>query len=433
MEAPSSSQFNADSCKQPIASSQVAHVVQLILLAVAIWAAIYARSALGAMQEVMRINLSLSDHEVALLQGTAPAIPMVLGAIPLGLIVDRYCRVRLLLLFAIVSLAATALSALTSSLTVLFGARCAIGLAMAATLIAAYSLVADLSTAKQRGRTTMILALGEITGSAAAFALGGMLLGLVGPTVASPSQGWRSALLWMCVPLGVATLLMLALREPARSGIVVQRPPLSMVWSELWRYRAVMAPLLLARSMVWIGEGALLVWAAPNFTRSFSLSAGQAGSIMGTVLLIAGLVGPALGGLLADFCQIRGGPRRTVAALAVLALVSVPTSLFSIAHNVTLASSALTVFLTLGYIFGTAALTVGTIVIPGELRGLYLAVTNMVAALFMGIAPLMVSFLSGVLGGPAMIGKALLVVCGGTSVVGAAVFASTQRHFPCSA
>jgi MFS family permease len=402
-------------------------IFQLFLVAAAAWATTFARFTLGPLQEAMRVDLAMSDNQMALLQGPALAVPLALGAIPLGLLVDRYSRVRLFVLFAALTLVASVMTALASSLSVLVAARALLGVAVAGILVAAYSVVADLYPPEQRGRATMVVALGEIGGAPASFAIGGSLLAManVGPA------GWRWALLRMCILLPPVLLLLLLLREPARVGGAVQRAPLGKVWPELWRYRSVLVPLLLARVMVWIADGAVLVWAAPAFARSFALPPDRIGAIVGTALLVSGILGPVLGGPLADLCQRTGGPRCTLVTLGGLALLSAPAALFAVMPSPALAGILLTVFLTIGFTISTAAITFGTIVIPGELRGLYLAVTITGASVFcFGAAPVVISVLSGVLGGPTTIGKALTLVCAATSLLGSAVFIFGRQYFP---
>lgn len=403
---------------------------QLLLLTTAAFASTYGRFTLGSLQETLRLNLDLSDNEVALLQGPAMAIPMVLCSIPAGLLADRCSRARLFVVFALLSLVATVLTAFATGFLPLFLARCLAGIASAATLVLTFSVLSDLYGPEQRGRATMVTLFGEIGGAPAAFALGGMLLTLLGPMSGEGLENWRWALLWMCIPLMPPVVLLLMLREPPRTGIMVERPPLSQVWPRLQKYRAVIVPLLLARIMVWIADGAVLVWAAPSFARQFALPPDRIGAIMGAALLIGALLGPILGGPLADLCQRSGGPRRTMSMMCMVASLSVPAALFAIMPYPVLASVMLTVFLTLGFVIGTAAMALATIVIPGELRGVYIAITVSVAAIFsIGVAPLAVSGLSGVLGGPAEIGRALAIVCASTSVLGSIVFAVGRRGF----
>ncbi|MDB6009723.1 MAG: transporter [Gammaproteobacteria bacterium] len=407
-------------------------IFQLFVLTAAVSSATYTRSTLGPLQEAMRIDLALSDNQVAVLQGLALAIPMAVGSIPLGLLVDRYPRARLFFLFALVNLVASLLTALAPSFALLFGARLLVGLSMAGILVAVYSLLADLFAPEHRGRAAMALAFGEIVGAPAAFALGGSLLTDTG----AGQQPWRVAMLWLAVPLVPVALSMLALREPARTGMTVsvQKPPLREVWPRLLRARSLIAPLLLARIMVWVADGAVVIWAAPTLTRGFALSPARVGAIVGAAFLVSGILSPLIGGPLADFCQRKGGPRRTMVALATLALLSVPAALFGVTGSATFAAVLLATFLTLGYSLHLVALALGTIVIPGELRGVYLAITVTAAATFgMGVAPLAVSSLSDWIGGPPMIGRALSIVCAATSLVSAGVFAWGSRNFPAAA
>ena len=420
---------------QRLASELISRAaVQLLLLAAAVWAITYARVSLGPLQEALRVDLGLTDNEIALVQGPALALPMALASIPLGLIVDRYSRVRLFLFSVALSVVATVLTAIAPNLSVLVVARGLLGFGVAAVLVGAYSLVADLYPPAQRGRATTIVALGEIGGAPAAFALGGALLVMAGPLASldfgSRTGGWRWALLWMSGPLAIVALLMAGLREPPRTDIVVQHPRLRDIAEELWRYRTVVAPLLFARVMVWIADGAVFVWAAPTFARRFALAQDRIGAIIGGALLISGILGPIIGGPLADLCQRTGGPQRTATILAVVALLSVPAGLFAVVPNPTLAGLMLTAFLTLGFAFGTAAMTLGTVVIPGEVRGLFLAASVTVAALFStGVAPVAISLLSRTLGGTTMIGHALAWVCALTSLLGALIFALGRRGF----
>lgn len=412
-------------------TTQAHRLFQLMLLAVSAWAVIYMRFALGPLQEAMGLDLGLTDNQMAWLLGPAVAAPLALCAIPAGLIVDRYPRAPLFMIFITVGLAATLLTAVTPSLPLLIAGRMLIGMTLAVILVAAFSLVADLYGPAQRGRATMVLLIGEIGGAPAAFALGGTLLAIGGTTSSFGFEGWRWALLWMSVPLLVCAMLMWALREPVRTGVAVEKPPLRKVLPELWGYRGVVLTLLMARAMAWIGDGAVMIWGAPTFQRNFGLSPQSTGAIMATALLVSGLAGPLFGGPLADFCQRRGGPRRTITVLCFSMLLSAPAALFGIMPNVMLASIALTVFLSVGFMGAAAGMAVATVIIPGELRGLYISITFALGALFsFALAPVLVSGLSAALGGPAMVGHALAIVGSITAAIGAIVFGHGRKHFP---
>lgn len=421
----------ADLAQEPIEASSFPFLArrgaQLLLLMVAALAGIYARNCIGPLQETMRLALSLSDNQIALLQGTALALPLLVAAVPLGLAVDRYSRVRMLLLPTVLSLVGSVATALAPSFATLFAARCLIGLAAPATAIAAFSLLADLYSPAQRGRATMAVVLGQSAGSSAAFALGGELLTMSG----SDPDGWRWAMFGMSVLLAPVVILVLALREPARTGVVVAKPRLREIWPELYRYRGVIAILLAAMSLVNLADGAVLVWAAPTLARNYGLAPDRIGVVMAAALLVGGVSGPIVGGMVADLCQSVGGPRRTVTVLAVLALGSVPMSLFPVMSGIVPASIALVVFVAIGTALSVMTTAVSIVVIPNELRGLCVSIKFAFGVVFgLGVAPLTVSQLSGAMGGQAMIGRALALVCFSMSLLGAVIFAFGRRYFP---
>jgi predicted MFS family arabinose efflux permease len=401
-------------------------VLQLLLLTIAAAAVTYAQTLLSPLQEAIRIALDLRDNHMALLQGPAAALPLALAGIPLGLLVDRFSRRRLIVVFAMLNLLGTLLTAVAPNFVVLFAARCLVGLAVPAVTTAAISMIADWYPPAQRGRAFMILGIGQVGGMSAAFALGGEILSVYG---AGPSS-WRWTTLCLSVPLGLVIMSTAAVREPARTEVIAQNASSRAALLELWRYRAVVTPLVGGMVIVSIVNTAAVIWAAPLFARSFALPADQIGKIMAAALLISAIAGSLGGGTLADYCQRSGGPRRTVTALSALTLLNAPAALFAVAPGVASASVLLVVFITLGTAISSMASPICTIAVPNELRGLCVSVVSAVSApLCLGLAPMMVSLLSGAMGGPAMIGKALTIVCVSTSMIGAAVFAFGRRNF----
>src|ERR1700679_3573697 len=97
--------------------------LQMLLLTLAASAGTFARTAIGPLQETMRSALALSDNQLALLQGPALAVPLVIAAVPLGLIIDRYSRVRLLLIFTGLNMIGNILTAIAPNFASLFAAR----------------------------------------------------------------------------------------------------------------------------------------------------------------------------------------------------------------------------------------------------------------------------------------------------------------------
>jgi MFS family permease len=391
--------------------------MQMLFLIIAEMAAAYARVAVSPVQEAMRTGLSLTDNQMALLQGPALAAPIVVAAIPLGLAIDRYLRVRIVLIAALLSVVGSVLTALAPAFPVLFLARCIVGLAGTAINMTALSLLADLYLPAQRGRANAAVVVAQYAGMSAAFALGGLWIGL----------GWRWTMLCLSAPLALSVFTSLAMREPPRTGSVIVRPSVRASFAELWRYRALVGPLIAGVVLSEMALFAMLTWAAPALVRGFSAPAGRAGAIMATGLMVTGVLGPIAGGALADLCQRAGKARRTQLVLATIALLSVPVSLFPFAPSLGSAAVLLVALMVLISASLAMGATLLIVVIPNELRGLCLAIfAAAVVVLGVAFAPVSVSLLSGVIGGPDKLGTALSVVCMAAGLLSAAVFVSAR-------
>ena len=362
--------------------------------------------------------LSLSDNQIALLQGPALALPLVLAAVPLGLAIDRYSRVRLLLLFAVFDVLGSVLTAFASDFGTLFLARCLIGLITTAVSTTAFSLLSDLYPSAQRGRASTAVVIGQFGGMSAAFALGGLLA-----TPGSAVSDWRWAMGWLGAPLIPVVLLMLLMREPLRTVPAAERPSARQTRGALWQYRSTILPLAAGVVAAEFAVMAVLTWAASALSRSFTLAPDRIGAIMAVALVVSGIVGPLGGGILADLCQRKGGPRRTMWAVSSLVLLGVPAGLFSVVSDTAVASVLLIAFVTIMGAIVVSGTALFTIVVPSHVRGLSMALLAAACALFgVGLAPVTVSVLSGLLSGSNALGNALTWVCVASSLIGAGTF-----------
>jgi predicted MFS family arabinose efflux permease len=400
---------------------------QLLLLAFAMAGAGYTRTAISPLQEAMRLALALSDNQMALLQGPVIGVPVALAAIPLGLLIDRTCRVRLLEVLLVLSVLGSLFTAFASSFSLLLLARGLAGVTGLGIVPVVFSILADLYPPAQRGRAVTVALVGQVAGNSAAFALGGALLAMSG----SEPEGWRWSMLWLNAVLVPILLLSLLLREPNRTGLVIANPTARQIWGELRHYRIVIVVIATAIVLVEIAIGAMLIWGAPMLSRNYGLPPETVGGTMAMGMLLSGVLGPIVGGMLADLCQRTGGPRRTVSVLGGIALVSAPAGLFAFLPGVTGASILLVSVMTIMLVVVVMGMALFTIVIPNELRGL--CMSALVAACILSglaVAPLAVSLLSSAMGGLIMIGKALSIVCVAASLLAAMTFAMGRAYVP---
>jgi MFS family permease len=391
----------------------------LLLLALTLAAASYGRAALGPLQEAIKTDVGLSDNFVSFVQGPALAWPIVVAGVPLGILVDRYNRTRLLLVLVVLTTASTALAAEVGNPWQLLAARCLTGLSVFATFPVAVSLLADLYPPAQRGRATMVLTIGQFAGASLAFVVGGWLL--------NELSSWRSALQIMAIPPGLVGLAMLTMQEPRRSRAADINVEHRSSWAEIWHYRKQFAPLLVGVVIVEVALGAVLIWSAPSLARNFNLDPAQIGSIIGMVIFVSGIGGALLGGLALDVAQRRGGVEGALKILRVLTFASIPAGFYALVHNLAAAAVMLTLFIgIIGGIcvMGTALLT---IILPGRVHGLALSIMTIAGVgVGIGLAPVTVSATASALGGETYLSEAITLVCAVSSAIAGLVFAKMR-------
>lgn len=411
------------------ASDQLrSRLAQLALLTLATSCAAVSRSALGPLQETIRIELAISDNQIALIQGMALAVPVVLASIPLGLAIDRVRRVRLLGVLLFLSLCGGIATALSPGFAWLFLSRSIVGVTAMGVATTAISLMADYFPPSQRGRAKAVLVIGQYGGVSAAFAVGGSLVSLF----EGSASAWRWSVAMMAIPLiPLLLLLLLFLREPVRQGCVRAQTSPHDVLRGLWSYRGIVASVGFGIVCADIAYFAALTWTAPTLSRNFGFTAAQVGGAMAVAVLVSGLAGPVLGGVISDLAHRAGGPAHTLRILSCIVVLGLFPSCFAVLTTWSGTVASLIVMMTLLSAAQAIGLTLFTIVIPNELRGLcislLLAAISLVAV---GLAPLAVSALSRELGGPMQIGLALSLVCASACLIGAAILHIAPRHLP---
>ncbi|WP_044559952.1 MFS transporter [Azospirillum sp. B4] len=405
----------------------------LLVLTLAMLAGMVARTLLSPVQELAKADLGLSDNQIGLIQGMALALPVAALAVPIGRLVDRHRRAPLLLVLSVLWIGGTVLSGLAWNFASLFAGRMLVGLGAAGAVPAILSLTADLSTPERRGRAVMTMVIGQVVGMSAAFAAGGVLVGMLTP--AGGQAGWLGLTAWRATVLLVAallllpTLLLLRLAEPVRQERTVDAlPNLGPALAELWRLRRLVAPLMVGMITVNMGDAAASVWAVPVLTRSFGLQPAEFGGWMGLLLLVSGAGGTLLGGLLADWGH-RRNPNGGILWGALLGGgLSVPAAFFALAPTVPAFALLLALLMGGGAVVAVGAASAVTLLVPNHLRGLCIGLMGALGVFVsLGLAPSIVSLLSQLMGGEGYLAAALTVVGVVSSLVGTGAFWLARR------
>ncbi|MBD8737138.1 MFS transporter [Sphingomonas sp. CFBP 13706] len=414
-------------------------LLPLLALALAMAVGFTMMGAFGTVQEGAKAELHLSDYTLSLIQGLSAALPLAVFSIPIGIMVDRYNRVRMMIALAFVWTLGTVLTGLAHSVPLLFVARMLTGIGTTGALTAALSLCADFCVPTQRGRAMLIVNLGKSLGVALALALSGALFGLFAhgraPAWFAGMMPWRSVHLCLAVVSVLAILPLFVLREPVRQEVAAgTHAPFKVVAGELWARRVFLIPLFVGQISVVMADAAAGIWVSPVLSRTFHLQPDQFAGWMGALLFGAGVVGAIVGGLSADRGQKSGRRGGLLIGAILAAALGVPAALFPIMPSVPLFGVAVGLLVTCGAVTGVVTSVALTVLIPNELRGLCIGAFIAIAGLIgYGLAPTLVAAASGMLGGEAHLAQGLAIVGVVTSAISVVAFTIAMRRAPVSA
>ncbi|WP_268928548.1 MFS transporter [Microbacterium sp. KUDC0406] len=172
-------------------------------------------SLISLLIEPMRRDLAFSDAELGLLQGAFPTLAFAVCALPIGLLVDRMNRVRMVLIALVVWTIALLLIMAAPGFWMLAVAKVLIGCVQAVLITAPFSLVADLSERRRRSAAVSALVIGQSLGGALGFALGGIVFTAMSSVV--DSEPWRFTMLAFAAIGLLLFPFFLRMREPART------------------------------------------------------------------------------------------------------------------------------------------------------------------------------------------------------------------------
>lgn len=395
------------------------------------------RLAFSPVQEAAKIELGLTDYQISLIQGIAAALPMAVIAIPLGWLTDHSKRTRIMLVLGLCWTVGMIWTAFATNFETLFLARMLAGLGTMSLVPVAISVLSDLSAPQQRGRAMLFLGMGNTLGPALAFVLGGVMFTAFAADLSLPGVSlspWREASLVFGIASAVTLLLLILIREPARHEVENDSNSLKAVVQALLKRWKFLLPLFVGQISVIMADAAAGVWAVPVMQRDLGLSIGQAGGILGGILLVAGVLGPVMAGFIADFghkSSIRGGI--LIGAVAASA-IGVPTALFPIVSNVPAFAAVLFVLLLAGSMTGLITATAIAVLIPNEERGICLGAFMILGALIgLGLSPVLVTLGSKALGGESHLGMALAIVGVVVGLISLAGFGLAMLNAPVKA
>lgn len=406
----------------------------VLMLSLVVMAAGVVRLAFSPLQEAAKAELNLSDYQISLIQGIAAALPVALVAIPLGWLTDHSKRTRLMMILGMIWTAGMVGTALAQSFEQIFLARMLSGLGAMSIVPVAISVLADLSLPESRGRAMLFVSMGNTFGPALAFVGGGALVTAFAADLDLPGLAltpWRETALVIGIASAVLLIPQMLVREPVRHEVENAGASLKAMARALWARRRFLLPLFVGQISVIMADAAAGVWAVPVLQRDLGQSVGQAAALLGGLLLLAGILGPVIGGFVADRghrSSVRGG---ILIGAVVASAIGVPAALFPIITGVPAFGFVLFLLLMAGSMTGLITATAIAVLVPNEERGICLGAFMILGALIgLGLSPMLVSLGSQALGGEAHLAPALAIVGVTTGLVSLAGFVLAMINAP---
>ena len=271
------------------------------------------RQILNLLVEPIRRDLVISDTQMSLLMGLSFALFYTVCGIPLGRLADTRSRRGLIAVGVLFWSAATAACGMAKLYWQFLLCRVGVGVGEAALSPAAYSLIADSFPPERRATAISVYSMGVYLGSGIAFLLGGLVIqfasaqGNVVLPVLGEVRPWQLIFLILGVAGVLFTLLMLAVREPARRGVGAG---VAVPLAEVGRYirsnrRTVLCHNFGFAGLAFAGYGSA-AWIPTFFIRTYGWDAGQVGIVYGSIVAVFGCLGIVFGGRLADRLARRG-------------------------------------------------------------------------------------------------------------------------------
>ena len=254
------------------------------------------RQILSILLEPVKNDLGLSDTAMGMLTGFAFAMFYATLGIPIARFADRTNRRNLIAAALGIWSIFTALSGLAQNFWHLLIARIGVGVGEAGCSPPAHSMIADYYPAEQRATALGIYSLGIPFG---------IMFGLFAGGWINEFFGWRAAFFVVGLPgVILALVVRYTLAEPPRgmaegrvdSG---EQPSINETLVYLWQKKSFRHMSFAAALTAFVGYG-FVTWAPAFLIRSFGMGTGEIGTWFGLILGVAGGIGIALGGYLAD-------------------------------------------------------------------------------------------------------------------------------------
>lgn len=340
-----------------------------------------------ALAEPLMREFNLSDGQFGFLVGIIFSVSYGLASIPIGLMIDRYNRTRLLAALLFIWSGMTLLGARVSSFGGLVLCRMGVAVAESGGNPATLSLIGDYFPKEQRSRAIGIFSTNAAVAAVLVFSLAGII---------AAEHGWRMVFVVAAIPGFVLALVVLfTLPEPPRGQYdqddhqIADQKHYGL--GEILRAIKANKPLLwvvLAGVLVIIGQTGGNAFVSAFMVRVHDFPLEKAGVITGVLMGLGFALGTVGGGIIADKAS-RGDPGGGCRFVGLVTLAAVPIGVFAFTvPSFWLSIPALFVWQVLSTCFYGATLSTILTLAPVAIRGSVVTYATLCMNLFgYGLGP----------------------------------------------
>jgi len=380
------------------------------------------RQILSLLVDPLHHDLGLTDTQLSIVQGAAFAVLYSFVGLPLGRLADILPRKAMLLAAVALWSAGTLSCGLAENFWQLFAARLLVGVGEAGFAPAAVSLIGDAFPAERRATALGVFFTGMVIGSGSAIAIGGMLLSLAqGGAFASVAllaslAPWRVVLVILGASGVAAAALLATIRDSSNRRFDLTNLARHLAPADAFRpfheKLSLLFPLYAAMAIGSIVDYAILSWTPAYLSRQFAMSPAEIGASLGSIAVIAGLIGTPAAGALSDWYTRRFGTASRVKLAFTIALLGFLGAPIGLVATSTLALAAVFAWIFISSVLGVIGIAAVLEALPSESRGLAtstIAFCNTIVGL--GLGPTLVALATDHLyGAPSAVGLAISTV-----------------------
>jgi MFS family permease len=275
------------------------------------------RQVLSLLVKPIKRDMHLTDTEMSLLMGLSFAIFYTLFGVLIGRLADRNSRRNIIIGGITIWSAMTTFCAGVGTYGQFFLARMGVGVGESTLSPSAYSMISDLFPKRRLATALSVFSLGIFLGSGLAMLIGSGIVaklpteGMLNVPIFGEIYPWQMIFLYVGIPGLVVGLLLLTIKEPARTGTLqIEGETVKLTLSESLRiiFKHKKAYLLICFATA---SGALVnygcnAWVPTFVARTYGWEIPKAGAFYGLVLVIASVLGVLFGGWYADRLTKKG-------------------------------------------------------------------------------------------------------------------------------